>query len=319
MKIDKRGLLGLGAFGAAGLLGTGAAQAAPSRRGRRSFDPFNADHNLDAYVRLRGDLAGKPSVGWFDGHVFGVVGRERLLPLFGFEGFGVGRYEAMPDGTVRQYWREIAMFKDMGTGEFLTTWKNPYSGETVDVLDVQNDPINIVLSNRTPQIPPAPGRDLLFGNYNQGDRLIMPWTIDRANDYACMFYDGHGVRTNPLDPTEWPRESSGKSLRVSEFIQFWCRLSDLENTRLTGIDYVGSWQRIADWLPWMLMDGREGHLFYRTALRKFSSVNQLPPKLLAHAKATYPQFLTPPETWTVQNVSSFDVFKRLRKPAPAKR
>lgn len=316
----RRGLLGAGgALLGAGLIGgTAQAEARPRRssRARIRFDVENPRHNLEAYIKMRGDTTGKPALGWYKGIVFGVRGRERLRPLFGFEGFGHGRYLVQPDGSYRQLWREIAVFTDLKTGAILDEWDNPYTGERVQVLDVQNDPINIVLSEKTPQIPPAPGRDLLFGNYNQGDRLVMPWMVDRAGDWACMFYDGHGVRTNPLPPAEWPRESSGPTLRVSEFIQYWARLSDLEDPSLTSVDTVGAWERVADWLPWMLMGGEEGSLFYRTGLRKLASVDQIPPHLVARAKARYPQYLVTPDTWTVNNVSSFEVFKKMRTPAP---
>ena len=38
--------------------------------------------------------------------------------------------------------REILLYKDKDTGEVFSTWDNPWTGETVDVLHVANDPVN---------------------------------------------------------------------------------------------------------------------------------------------------------------------------------
>jgi len=38
--------------------------------------------------------------------------------------------------------REILLYLDPQTGEVLETWQNPWSGETVRVLHVANDPVN---------------------------------------------------------------------------------------------------------------------------------------------------------------------------------
>ena len=45
--------------------------------------------------------------------------------------------------------REILLYKDPKTGEVLSKWENPWSGETVDVLHVANDPVNFTNLRRS--------------------------------------------------------------------------------------------------------------------------------------------------------------------------
>jgi hypothetical protein len=261
-------------------------------------------------------VSGKDVVGAFSGHVFGVVDDQILKPLFGFEGFGIGRYEPQPDGSWRNIWREVGYYKDIDTGRIIDRWKNPYSDEWVDVLHVQNDPVNLVVTNQVPQFPPKPGLEFRFGNYGRDKAFVLPWMVDRAGDWASCMYDVHGRRPNPLPPAQWPRESSGEFLRVSETFQMGGPLSQLENPEVTSVRQVGGWQRVADWLPWMLMDQRRGHLFYRCVTRKYGRVEELPRHVLDYTEKNFPQFLKAPDGWVAKNVSSFDVYKAQRKPAP---
>jgi hypothetical protein len=279
-----------------------------------SLDFQNPEDSLRAYVKLIGDLSGEPVIGTYYGHVFGVVGKDTLKPLFGFHGFGLGRFLEQPDGSFRQLWKEVGYYKDIETGAILQTWENPYTNEKVEPLPVQNDKVNFVLTTKTPQLPEVPGLDFVFGNYGQGDDFVIPWMIDRSGDWASCLYDVHGSRPNHLPPSDWPRASSGEFMRVSECFQYGGALSQIENPDVSSVRQVGGWQRIADWLPWMLNGQKDGHLFYRCVTRNLDRIEELPQDILDHTEKNFPDFLEPPTEWSFENVSSFDVYKRERKP-----
>lgn len=308
------GALGVGALGSIG--------SAKAHKGRASGDPGFDIHdpgaNLNMLIKLLGDTSGAPVVGWYNGHVFGVRGDEKVRPLFGFEGFGTGRFEQQEDGSYRQIWREVAVYRDIETGEILAEWLNPYTGEVVEPLDVQNDPVNQMWRTVTPELPPIPDLDFTFGNYGHGGDMVLPWTIDIVGDWASVNYDVIGRRRSQLDPEVWKRESPGPFARVMECFQYGGTLSELNDPEVTSVRFAGGWQRLADWLPWMLMDQADGHLFYRATTRQLENVEHLPADLLAHAKMHYPEFLIPPTEWSFETESSFDVYKRKRTPAPPK-
>jgi hypothetical protein len=119
---------------------------------------------------------------------------------------------------------------------------------------------------------------------------------------------------SPLDPAVWKRESSGKMLNVGEFYMMSGSKSMALDPKVTNVPVTGSWTRLGPFLPWMLMGGAPGHLFYRSATRKISGAEALPPALAAYTAAHYPEFLKTPTDFSVPIESSWDVYKRTRTP-----
>jgi hypothetical protein len=72
-------------------------------------------------------------------------------------------------------------------------------------------------------------------------------------DDAFVAIEFNDVRDNALRPEQWPRESSGTKVRVSESMQFMTRHADLQNPALTRCETTVAWTLLRGWLPWMLM------------------------------------------------------------------
>ena len=47
-------------------------------------------------------------------------------------------------------------------------------------------------------------------------------------------------------------------------------LDELHDKSVPSLKPYGSWNRVAAWLPWMLMGQSEGHLFYRSHTLKLN-------------------------------------------------
>ncbi len=300
--------MGLG-FGGMGF-GNSAAQAAEDVKLNINFkDPTE---NLKAFTRVFSDInPNKVAVGWYGGTVYTVTGdSSKVIPILGVEGIGVRRVVPLDGGGYRVFNRELAFYKDLKTGEFLNTWLNPMNNETVEVFPIQNMFVNA---------DTAP----VFEFDMEGTKVKMPfsppWTIN--GEWATSLFEIHQSVKSELQPEEWPRESPGKMTRISEMFHRHVRTADLANEKLTSVPTVGSWMRIASWFPWMLMGQTEGHLFFRCQTQKFGSVKDLPKAFLAKAEKEYPAYLDAPpvDSWGKQpNDSTFNMYKRLRKPAPAK-
>jgi hypothetical protein len=102
--------------------------------------------------------------------------------------------------------------------------------------------------------------------------------------------------------------------RVSEYQQWRVDANELSDRSLPSLKPYGSWNRIAAWLPWMLMGQKPGHLFYRSHTLKLDRVEDLPKHVLAYTEKRFPKYLEAPEKWTEPNVSSFEMYARDRKP-----
>lgn len=327
-KMNRRNLLkgGVGAGStalAAYAMGPGATQSlAMAATGESQFDKnlpkkfADSKWNRDAMARLNGDLDfGKVKPGWYNGVVLGTRDGEPVRPLMGFEGFSMARLIDNGDGSYQKLLRELVFYKDLKTGEVLETFDNPYTGETVRVVPVANDPFNHVIEQYYPKGPSYGG--LIKTSETPRIPAIYPWIITDENT-VTLARDIHLFYPSALQPDEWPRESSGKMVRVSEMFRYIIRREDLENPEETSITYSGSWHRITPWLPWMLMGQAPGHINYVGTMGGFSNLDMVSPQVIAYAEKHYPSYFDAPTEWEDPSFSSLEDYARTQKPAPVK-
>ena len=93
--------------------------------------------NQLAYARIQGDIDfSKQKYYWFKGNVMANRSGEKILDLFGAQGFGVIRLNQREDGVIERMARQIGLFTDTRTGQVLGDWHNPFIDETVQVVNV---------------------------------------------------------------------------------------------------------------------------------------------------------------------------------------
>ena len=109
-------------------------------------------------------------------------------------------------------------------------------------------------------------------------------------------------------------------IRISEMFMRMCRIEDLANKELTSVPHVGAWTRIGPWYPWMLMGQQEGQLFFRAYLTRFASLDEVPSAFLQKAEKKHSAYLEIPstDTWDQPNDTTFNMYRRERKPLPVK-
>jgi hypothetical protein len=202
----------------------------------------------------------------------------------------------------------VGYYKDLATGKIMETWQNPLlGGETCEVYPINNDPVNAVLK---------PEFTLGFGaskdQYTETIKFLLPWNF--IGPHAMAAFDVNLDWKSPLDPKDWKRESPGERVRVSEYQQWRVDAAQLVDRSLPSLNAYGSWNRVATWLPWMLMGQAPGHLFYRSHTLKLGRVEDLPKDILEYTAKRFPKYLTAPTEWVSPNVSSFEMYARDRKP-----
>lgn len=320
------GALAVGASGLAGMtLGGPAAMAAATMTSRYGTGPGLKGPYLDlatgrgnqlAYARIQGDLDfGKQKYFWFKGYLMAVEPNKKIVDLMGTSGFGAIRLAQGPDGAIRRMCREIIVYTDLRSGEVLDDWKNPLSGETVKAVHVDNDPFNYLIEDHFPQ-PPS------FGGLNKEAPpkipFILPWY--QHGDMAEMEIHIHLAYPNALQPDKWPRESSGPIVQVSEFFAHHIKVADLQNPKLTSLDYTGTWNRVTPWLPWMLMGQRPGFCQYACFMGTTPDLEQvLSRQVLDYAHKNYAKYFEAPTEWSdAHSLSSLEHYALRAKPAPVK-
>lgn len=266
---------------------TGTAQA-------RQLDPTKPEDALEISKRVQcGVRDGAPAVYYWSGKVYSRVAGEPDRHLFNGEGMNVRQCVAVSDPQrgkgYRLVSRELMFMTDPKTGAIVRQWQNPWTGETVDVMHIHNDPVN-----SRPSFPiGADGKPHTVNMKRIGDWLLMPFE-------APLFY--HNVLNGDF------QDYIGGKYHAMEIFDFAFNAKEMLDTRNPTAYPSVSWVRISDWMPWMKMRGRQGQIVFNAMGSKLRGFDELPAVIKDEIAANYPIYTAPPPgddprpnetTWTV--------------------
>lgn len=239
---------------------------------------------------------GEPTVYWFHGEGFSRVPGERDRKLFNVEGMNIRQCVTVNDPVRGAGWRlvsrELLLYVDPATGELLREWKNPWTNQTVKVLQTANDPVN-----QRPVFPRSPeGKANAWNATMSGNQWWSTLTVP-------LFY------SNPL-AGDYQKQIGG-FYHATEMFNFFGNIDELTDPKNLNPAIRVGWVRIADWLPWMDMSGRAGEIYIHAAGRKLDRFEQLPPVVLKEIETTYPEWRQPPPGDDArENETSWTYFKK---------
>lgn len=288
------------------VLALSAGLVAPLAAGAGKIDLSTPEGALAVQRKIQCSLVdGVPVTYWWHGDMYSRVPGERDRLLFKVEGMNVrqcGAIENAKQGKgYRLVSREILLYKDPTSGEIVRDWKNPWTGETVQVLHVANDPVN----SRGTFLQNAEGKPLTFDGTASGGRWWQTLTIP-------LFYE------NPLGGDY--QKYVGGMYQATELFNFFGDLADLVDEKKPSADVIVGWVRISGWLPWMQMGGRTGAVYFHTAGRKLAKWDDLSETMKTEIRASYPEWVAPPPLDDARpNETSWTYFKKKVPPEPARR
>lgn len=275
---------------AAATLASLAATPASARR----LDPAVPADALEISKRTQcGEKDGTPAVYHWSGKVYSRIDGEPDRLLFLGEGMNIRQCVAVDDPKrgkgYRQVSREIMLFLDPKTGEIARNWANPWTGETVQVGHIANDPVN-----GRPSFPMGTdGKPYTVSLKRVGNWVQMPIEVP-------LFYE------NPLGGDY--QDYVGNKYHAMEIFDFAASADELLDTKYPTAYPSVSWVRVSDWMPWMKMRGRHGNIVFNAMGAKVKSFDELPKVLKDEIAANYPAYTAPPPgddarpnetTWTV--------------------
>jgi hypothetical protein len=246
----------------------------------QTIDPASADGYVQVNRKIQCSLEdAKPVVYSWSGRTYSRVPGERDRHLFNVLGMNIRQCGSIEDparGTgYRMVSREIMLYLDPQTNEILRSWNNPWTGATVDVIHVANDPVN----GR-----PSFGRD--------ADGNVMPMRLNEINGTWLMNFEVPLFYTNPLGGDY--QKYVGGTYHATEIFDFTGEMEELLDTNRPEAFPVVAWVRMSQWLPWMEMNGRAGMLYFNAMGKKLESFEQLPAAMKAEISANYPEYVAPP-------------------------
>ena len=222
---------------------------------------------------------------------------ERDRQLFGLLGMNVRKCVTATNDKGEEGYRlvsrEIMLYLDPRTGELLDTWDNPWSGETVEVVHVANDPVN--------QRPS-------FGYGRDGKVVELP--LRKLGQYWQMNVEVPLFYHNVLGGNY--QKYVGGAYHATEIFDFYGIYADLVSDATTSVNPGIAWVRISDWLPWMEMNGREGGMYFNAQGAKLDSWDQLPGLIKDQIAKNYPGYTNAPDADdTRPNETSWTYFKKI--------
>jgi hypothetical protein len=289
MSILARLLTGLLLISAAGI-----ANAEP-------LDPAKPQDSVTMMRKLQCSIVdGKPVRFWWQGRVYSRAPGEKDRLLFNFQGTNVRQCVTVNDPKrgvgYRLVSREILLYTDLKTGEPVKTWLNPWTNETVDVVQVSNDPVN-----SRPSFPfdengqPSPGA--AFPGEIKDGKVIISLEVP-------LFY------ASPLGGDY--QSYVGGTYHAMEIFDFFADGAAMTDPKHDIPDAEVAWVRIAQWQPWMKMGDRDGILVFNGAGKRVSAdLKELPPVLKKEIETNYPIYAVPPPADdTRPNETSSTYFKK---------
>ncbi|MCB2107274.1 MAG: DUF1838 family protein [Rhodobacteraceae bacterium] len=239
----------------------------------------------------------KPVTFYWHGTAYGRVMGVADKVLFNVDGMNTRRCGTVRDKDGRYGFRlvsrELLLYRDAKTGEYLRTWDNPYTGEKVEVLHVANDPVN----GRPNYGLDRQGQPMKFPGTIMGDHLWVTTTVP-------LFYK------NPLAGDY--QKNIGGFYHATEMFNFFSQKSDLLDADKDQAEVKVAWQRMSDWLPWMEMSGREGIFYVSTAGRMLDKWEDIPQHMKDEIAKNYPIYREPPPLSDDRpNETSWTYFKKM--------
>jgi hypothetical protein len=239
----------------------------------------------------------KPIVYWWYGRMYSRVQGEKDRLLFRVEGMNIRQCASIEDPKrgkgFRMVSRELLFYQDPETGKILDQWTNPWTGETVDVLHVANDPVN-------------------WGNQYEIDRDGKPYKMN-LSIHGDDWWDTSTIPLFYKNPLAGDfQDYVGGIYHATEMFNTTGSVSDLiDDNKDTAKANIG-WERISYWLPWMKMSGRDGIVYFHTFGKKLNNYDELPESIKAEIDTNYPIYKEPPPTNDDRkNETSWTYFKKM--------
>ncbi len=242
---------------------------------------------------------GKIRYGIFEGRVYSRVPGEKDTHLFNLLGINTRHCMTTTDDVrgrgFRSISREIMVYMDPETGAVIDEWENPWTGKTVPVLHVANDPVNM--------------RSVAYERDEDGE-VRQAFNGRQYGDIIARSAEIPLFYKNPLGG-EYQAYVGGTYHAMEIFNSFY-DAKKLLSTRSKSIGQSHlSWSRVAKWLPWLEMGDKPGIMIFNANGFSTFDRDRIPEKLMKILNDRYPLYLTPPElTDTRPNETSWTVFKK---------
>ena len=271
--LSRRQFLKTSAYATAGtglMLNTSSALSAADTPARYldMNDPTDA---LTAMVKMKGSLEPVDCPHWYTGTIYAMLPGKQPVALIDYEGSEIDFYERQEDGSYHAYGATVSYFRDTNTGKLIDVWENPITGKKVEVqpntINVKAHYIYSIYGMKRSDDPtPFSAAPMIHKKFKWWESGEYTWLNTKRQVPKTRAYGEdqliQGLTSELFDP-------------------------DLPSVKTTATPTY-----MSTWLPWMGMQGIEGHTVWTGPAHKLESVKQYPKYLLDKIEKDFPNKLT---------------------------
>ncbi|MEA5505044.1 DUF1838 family protein [Halotia wernerae UHCC 0503] len=262
----------------------------PLHAAARPLDPARAEDLALLYRKLVYRSDDGIVWWWLKGPKYGQV-NATLTPLFMLNVGTVQRVRQRSDGGFDLTSLETVFLSDVETGEPLSTWRNPYTGEGLPVKMTPVGPTTIAYQADNSRTLPRElgGSRLEATSIRHAPEIVNDDVFLRADDQAKVFSPG---RATPFE--------------VNDLTTYQGSLRELSDPAVTMASARAFFAEVTGWQRWMKMGDRPGGLTSRSSGAKVKSCAEMPARWRAMLEIQAPEIAADPLAALDRPAAKFD-------------
>jgi Protein of unknown function (DUF1838) len=288
--------LGLGAATAVAAVDNSRVATRTGQGRRYNFD--SPQDSIEAYTRIRGDIAGKRVFTYTRGRVYVVQPGQAATPFLAYESGLVDEYRAAGDAVYLQTRREIMHFIDLETGGLAKFVANPITGR-------RNRPIHGLVGPLKFAVTP---RGIAFNTHDPaqapGKPLALLWETRPTSTVVTM--ETLRRYRNSQQPAEWPSASTGEYRCYEDFLTYTVDSKALRVSANSGLEAQLFYSGQTDLQPWMFAGQTPGHNLWHATGFKTTRFGDLPKSFVRLTNELHPGIWDDPFGYTEKTESYED-------------
>lgn len=252
---------------------------------------------LEDYLRVRSDISGEESVFHIKGKIYAMIPGEKSRELFAVEGYSISRVQKAEDGYLLLS-KEVLLLQDHRTRQIMRYWRNPFTGMSIPVIHILNDPVNQSFRFEAEMMPYI--------------RQILPSTDFAENRvYHSEIFPFH---PSLLPRREYSANVQSEYFQAAEISSYRASHAALADSSKSSVNAEYDWVWISPWLPFMEMADREGQLLFVCQGEKLEGgFAALPAELKSFIVREFEDYSRAPLVWEDSKINPWSYFKSLHE------
>lgn len=288
----------LGGIGLSALALSTASQATATESTKRysaaDLDLSTPERRSSVATKIVGSIGSEEKHAFLRFHIYGYMG-ENVVPFFSMNNYVVQHWS--PDSrpghfNLKHY--EVGYFTEFDTDNAITHWKNPVTGEVVELETFILGPIGRLYTPNgiiAPGIAPQPLRINVIG-----DRVYVP--TQSIESFPNMF-----------KPEDWPVYSSGEKIYWDSMSTYSAPLADVLDSNRHSVNAEIHMQNLTSWQPFLRLGQLQGRSMARAFGQNIAGFHELSPQIRADFEKFAPAIFDT-RNWKDMRFDSIDFYNK---------